>query len=144
MVYERGEGLVFLRRTAHVLSVVTLLAFPTLANGQASQQPRQEQTTGKGAAANQQNTAPPQSVVATIEQPPANDAWDDFFNAMDAISNFVIAALTAALIFVGVSQWKTSNTQSGILNATLDANKIIERAYVTLSHAPPGSTSVSP
>jgi hypothetical protein len=53
-----------------------------------------------------------------------------------------MAFLTVALIFIGAAQWRTSNTQARILSETLAANKVIERAYITMSHTPTGAFRV--
>ena len=54
----------------------------------------------------------------------------------------IMGLLTAALVGIGFYQWRTSSTQGQTLHETLKATKVVERAYVKISHEwPDGATS---
>jgi len=73
---------------------------------------------------------PSQTVAASKEK--ATDAlWPPSSDALLALSTLALALFTLALVVVSVLQRRT-------LDATLESNRIIERAYVGLSHTPPG------
>jgi hypothetical protein len=80
------------------------------------------------AALSQQPTQqPPEDATKQNNQPPSN--WWDWFSANGA--NWAIVALTIVLAIIGGFQWWATHTAN-------KHNVVIERAYLALSHHPPG------
>jgi hypothetical protein len=75
----------------------------------------------------QQGQEPQQGATAQNQQPTTN-GWGWFTNNG---ANWAIVALTFVLTVIGFFQWKASHKANR-------HNAIIERAYVTMSHHPPG------
>ncbi len=57
--------------------------------------------------------------------------WPPSSESLLVLFTALLAAFTGVLVRVGYLQWRT-------LNETLRSNEIIERAYIGLSHEPPG------
>jgi hypothetical protein len=128
-----------LRDLASIVTVILLSASCALAPAQeptprvrsnASQQnvdTRENNTPVIAASSNQTSQSNPTNATSQSQQPVRT--WLDWFTSDHA--NWTIAFLTVVLAGIGFVQWWATHT--GNMH-----NAVIERAYVHLSHTPPG------
>lgn len=131
--------MVFLRRAAHYASIVTpIVIFAACASLAQSQPQQSNQAKSAGSKTEVLIGTEAAPAIVRITKTPKETAEEQTTRQDEATNRHwtialttVIALFTGALIIVG---WKQRQTYE----ATLATNKDIERAYVTMSHFPPG------
>jgi hypothetical protein len=129
------------RRSAHLASMIAplLLACATLA-AQSQPTPQQQEPAGQNQVREPERGDGNQTVTVTVNQPAGqpqqnrprlNQSESDVASRRVAAATIWIAVFTLVLVVVGGLQWWTYKD-------TLAATKVVERAYVSLSHVQPG------